>query len=103
MDNRSEITDTESDDSDYRPEEESVISESESDVEVNEFTLHNISNISKTSTGESCMKRILEKLKQRNNKHNWRNESLDSFVLKYLSSKKGINKLFNYELDVINV
>ena len=45
---------------------------------------------------------ILEKLKQRNNKHNWRNESLDSFVQKYLSSKKGINKLFNYELDVIN-
>ena len=34
MDNISEITDTESDDSDYRPEEDSVISESESDVEV---------------------------------------------------------------------
>ena len=102
MDNISEITDTESDDSDYRPEEESVISESESDVEVNEFSLQNISNISTTSTGESCIKRILEKLKQRINKHNWRNESLDSFVQKYLSSKKGINKLFNYELDVIN-
>ena len=102
MDNISEITDTESDDSDYRPEEESVISESESDVEVNKFSLHNISNISTTSTGESCIKRILEKLKQRINKHNWRNESLDSFVQKYLSSKKGINKLFNYELDVIN-
>ena len=56
MDNISEITDTESDDSDYRPEEESVISESESDVEVNEFSLHNISNISTTSTGESCIK-----------------------------------------------
>ena len=102
MDNISEITDTESDDSDYRPEEESVISESESDFEVNEFSLHNISNISTTSTGESCIKRILEKLKQRINKHNWRNESLDSFVQKYLSSKKGINKLFNYELDIIN-
>ena len=102
MDNISEITGTESDDSDYRPEEESVISESESNVEVNEFSLHNISNISTTSTGESCIKRILEKLKQRINKHNWRNESLDSFVQKCLSSKKGINKLFNYELDVIN-
>ena len=101
MDNITEITDTEIDDSDYMPEEESVISGSASDVEVNKFSLQNISSIS-TSTGESCIKRILEKLKERNNKHNWRTESLDSFVKKYLSSKKGINKLFNYELDVIN-
>ena len=64
LDNISEITDTESDDSDYMPEEESVISDSESDVEVNEFSLQNISNISTMSTGESCIKRILEKLKQ---------------------------------------
>ena len=102
LENLSEITDTESDDSDYMPENESVISDYESDVEVNEFSLQNISNISTTSTGESCIKRILQKLKEKNNKHNWRNESLDSFVQKYLSSKKGINKVFNYELDVIN-
>ena len=102
MDNISEITDTDSEDSDYMPEQESVISDEEYDVEVNEFSLYNISNISTTSTGESCIKRILEKLKERNNKHNWRHESLDSFVQKYLSSKKNINKLFNYELDVIN-
>ena len=102
MENLSEITDTESDDSDYMPENESVISDSESDVEVNEFSLQNISNISTTSTGESCIKRILQKLKEKNNEHNWRNESLDSFVQKYLSSKKGINKVFNYELHVIN-
>ena len=105
MDNISEITDSESDDSDYidyMPEEESVISDSDSDVEVNEFSVQNVSTISTTSTGKSCIKRILQKLKEKNNKHNWRNETLDSFVQKYLSSKKGINKLFNYELDVIN-
>ena len=102
LDNLSEITDTESDDSDYIPENESVISDSDSDVEINKYSVQNISNISTTSTGESCIKRILHKLKEKYNKHNWRNESLDSFVKKYLSSKKGINKLFNYELDVIN-
>ena len=102
MDNISKITDSESDDSDYMPEEESVISDSDSDVEVNKFSVQNISTISTTSTGESCIKRILQKLKEKNNKHNWINETLDSFVQKYLTSKKGINKLFNYELDVIN-
>ena len=101
MDNISKITYLESDDSDYMPAEESVISDSESDVEINGFSVQNISTINTMSTGESCIKRILEKLKQKN-KHNWRNETLDSFVQKYLSSKKGISKLFNYELDVIN-
>ena len=102
IDNVSEITDTESDDSDYIPPSESVISDSDSDDKITEMSLHNISNISTTSTGESCIKRILQKFKETNNKHNWINESLDTFVQKYLSSKKGINKLFNYELDVIN-
>ena len=102
MDNISEITDSESDDSDYMPEDKSVISDSDSDVEINEFSVQNISTISTTSTGESYIKRILQKLKEKNNKRNWRNETLDSFVQKYLSSKKGINKLFNCELDVIN-
>ena len=102
VDNISEITDSKSDDSDYMPEDESVISDSDSDVEVNEFSVQNISTISTMSTGESCIKRILQKLKEKNNKHNWINETLDSFVQKFLTSKKGINKLFNYELDVIN-
>ena len=102
MENISEITDTDSEDSDYMPEEESVISDDESEEDLNKLSLHNISNISTMSTGESCIKRILEKLKERQNKHNWRNETLDSFVHKYLSSKKAINKLFNYELDIIN-
>ena len=84
------------------PEDESVFSDSDSDEEVNKFSVQNISTISTMSTGESCIKRILQKLKEKNNKHNWRTETLDSFVQKYLSSKKGINKLFNYELDVIN-
>ena len=84
------------------PEDESVISDSDSDVEVNKFSVQNIRTISTMSTGESCIKRILQKLKEKNNKHNWINETLDSFVQKYLTSKKGINKLFNYELDVIN-
>ena len=102
VENISEITDSKSDDSDYMPEDESVISDSDSHVEVNEFSVQNISTISTMSTGESCIKRILQKLKEKNNKHNWINETLDSFVQKYLTSKKGINKLFNYELDVIN-
>ena len=102
MENTSEITDTDSENSDYMPEEESVISDDEYDVDFNKLSLHNISNISTMSTGESCIKRILENLKERQNKHNWRNETLDSFVHKYLSSKKAINKLFNYELDIIN-
>ena len=84
------------------PEDEPVISDSDSDAEVNKFSVQNISTISTTSTGESCIKRILQKLKEKNKKHNWINETLDSFVQKYLTSKKGINKLFNYELDVIN-
>ena len=65
MDNISKITYSESDDSDYMPEEESVISDSESDVEVNEFSLQNISTNSTMSAGKSCIKRILEKLKQK--------------------------------------
>ena len=63
LDNLSEITDTESDDSDYIPENESVISDSDSDVEINKYSVQNISNISTTSTEESCIKRILHKRK----------------------------------------
>ena len=39
LDNLSEITDTESDDSDYIPENESVISDSDSDVEINKYSV----------------------------------------------------------------
>ena len=65
VDNISEITDSKSDDSDYMPEDESVISDSDSDVEVNKFSVQNISTISTMSTGESCIKRILQKLKEK--------------------------------------
>ena len=68
VDNISEITDSESDDSDYMLEDKSVISDSDSDVEVNKFSVQNISTISTTSTGKSCIKRILQKLKEKNNK-----------------------------------
>ena len=47
---------------DYMPEDESVISDSDSDVEVNEFSVQNISTISTTSTGESSIKRILKEI-----------------------------------------
>ena len=65
MDNISEITDSKSDDSDYMLEDGSVISDSDSDVEVNEFSVQNISTISTTLTGEICIKRILQKLKEK--------------------------------------
>ena len=42
LENLSEITDTESDDSDYMLENESVISDSDSDVEINKLSLQNI-------------------------------------------------------------
>ena len=35
-------------------------------------------------------------------KHKWKEETIDSFLRKYLSSKTNISKLFLYELDVIN-
>ena len=36
------------------------------------------------------------------NKHNWKQHNVNSFLDNYLKSKKSIGKLFLYEMDVIN-
>ena len=84
------------------PAEESI-SEEHVGLDMNQVSsLTNISNISLTSTGDSCLRSILDKLKKIKNKHNWRNENVNSFVTKYFSSKSNISKLFLYEMDIIN-
>ena len=101
----SEISDsiTDDNDDDYVPDEESEISESESMATDEDMSIEpNISTLSTTSEGNSCIKRIIHKLKKIENRHNWRNENVDSFVRKYLTSKKNIRKLFKYEMDVIH-
>ena len=100
--NAENIDDEDSDDPDYEPSDESIISESSSDVELDDTSIHNVSNLSCTSTGQSCIKNILKELQKFNNKHRWHMESVDSFIFKYLSSKKNIEKLFKYEMDIMN-
>ena len=76
-------------------------SDNESDVE-EEFIEHNISVASTSSTGSSCIKQILKGLQKIRNKHDWKNENIDSLLKKYMSSKASLNKLFLYEMDLIN-
>ena len=95
----------ESNDPDYIPNEE--ISEfsdydDDSEVEINNISTHNISNISTSSSGHSCIRSILDELKKINNKHNWMSETIDSLLEKYFKSRSGLEKLFLYEMDVIN-
>ena len=95
----------ESNDPDYIPNEE--ISEfsdydDDSEVEINNISTHNISNISTSSSGRSCIRSILDELKKINNKHNWMSETIDSLLEKYFKSRSGLEKLFLYEMDVIN-
>ena len=76
-------------------------SDNESDVE-EEFIEHNMSVASTSSAGSSCIKQILKGLQKFKNKHNWKNENIDSLLKKYMSSKASLNKLFLYEMDLIN-
>ena len=88
-------------DPDYALSEESEISE----IYSNSSHLSvepNISILSTTSVGQSCVRCVLQKLQDIENKHNWRNENVDSFIRNYLSSKKNLNKLFKYEMDILN-
>ena len=102
----SEISDSlteDCDDADYVPDEESEISDNEYlDTDEDMAIEPNISTLSTTSEGNSCIKEIIQKLQQIENRHNWRSENVDSFVQKYLTSKKNIRKLFKYEMDVIH-
>ena len=99
-----ESSDSESDDPDYEPSDLlEYSSESDSNEDINISLMSNISTTSTTAEGETCISKILDKLqKLKTNKHNWRNHDLNSFLRDYLSSKECINKLFLYELDVIN-
>ena len=95
----------ENNDPDYSPNEE--ISEfsdidCDGDVEINNISIHNISNVSTSSSGRSCIKNILDELKKIQNKHNWMSETIDTLLDKYFKSKSGLDKLFLYEMDVIN-
>ena len=71
IDEINEISDSDSEDSDYVPEDNAEIFESDSDTDIDEFTDPNISSVTATSTGESCIKLILRKLKAIDNKHKW--------------------------------
>ena len=62
----------------------------------------NVSTLNTTSVGQSCVSAILSKLTVLQNKHNWKHESVDSFIRNYLTTKKKIGKLFKYEMDIIN-
>ena len=95
----------ESSDPDYIPTEEmSEFSDNESDgdVEISKMTRHNISNLSTSSSGHSCIRNILDELIKIKNKHNWLSETIDTILDKYFKSKLGLDKLFMYEMDVIN-
>ena len=62
----------------------------------------NLSTVSIGSTGSSCIKNILTELKKLNNKHNWKNETIDGLIVKYFKSKNAMSKLFMYKIDIIN-
>ena len=94
---------SDSPDPDYEPTEESEISDIEyKEDDDDESVEPNVSTFSTTSIGQSCVSAILTQLRALQNKHNWKNESVDSFIKNYLSTKKKISKLFKYEMDIIN-
>ena len=61
-----------------------------------------LTNVSVVSTGQSCIKKLLAGMKKLNNKHNWKQHNVNSFLENYLKSKNSIGKLFLYEMEVIN-
>ena len=99
-------SDTDSSDEEFFPAEET----SENSDELDDFqmntSLHedlNVSNLSTGSTSTSCIKTILRKLQQIENKHNRNNETVDSLLKKYFTSKGSISKLFMYKMDILNL
>ena len=96
-------SDSDSDNSDYNPNDGDDDSESEdTDIDMNVVEESTLTNVSVMSTGQSCIKRIFAELKKLNNKHNWKQHNVNSFLENYLKSKNSIGKLFLYEMDVIN-
>ena len=72
------------------------------DVEITNISIYNLSNMSTTSSGRSCIRNILDEFKKIQNKHNWMSETIDTLLDKYFKSKIRLEKLFLYEMDVIN-
>ena len=96
-------SESDSEDSDYNPNYGDDDSESEdTDIDMNLVEESTLTNVSVVSSGQSCMKKILAGLKKLQNKHNWKQHNVNSFLENYLKSKKSIGKLFLYEMDVIN-
>ena len=95
--------DSDGEDPDYIPSDSDSDEGSEnSDLDISEVEESTLTNVTVASTGQSCIKRILRSLQQYDNKHNWRSESVDSFLKKYLRNKLCVSKLFLYEMDTIN-
>ena len=98
-----ELLSSDSDDPDYLPDINHSSEEEINESELNTITaLPSTSNISVTSTGDSCLRSVLLKLQTLNNKHRWSEENVNSFLTKYFSSKANMTKLFLYEMDIIN-
>jgi len=96
-------SESDSEDSDYNPNYGDDDSESEdTDIDMNLVEESTLTNVSVVSSGQSCMKKILAGLKKLQNKHNWKQHNVNSFLENYLKSKNSIGKLFLYEMDVIN-
>ena len=91
----------ESDDPDYVPQMEDLSENSDSEPDV-DMSGHNLSTVSVSSNGQSCIKKILHSLQELNNKHNWINKTVDSLLKEYFNSKCGLSKFFMYEMDIIN-
>ena len=102
-DDVSEISEENESDPDYDPGEESEISDIEYEWDVDDVVEPNVSTLSTTSVGHTCMASILRKLQEIDNKHKWNNESVDTLIKCYLSNRKCISKLFMYEMDIINI
>ena len=73
-------------DEDYNPSSDSEYSDdSESNVTLNISNITNISNTSTTFDGDTCLNRILSKLKRlKKNKHKWEESNTNSFPHKLL-------------------
>ena len=92
-------SDDDSDDPDFNPvdiDSEFIESQDEDDTNVSDdesMIDPNIGIVSTTSVGQSCIKKILNALKTIENKHKWSNENVNSFLQKYLCTKKSISNI----------
>ena len=103
MESESENSDSDADPDFVPPEDEAEFSDFNDDSFSEEDTsMHNISTVSVTSTGTSCIKEILNALKLIKNKHKWSDENIDSLLRNYMSSRRALSKLFMYEMDIMN-